>query len=125
MSLDYLGVRIKHCCLRISGELVSRLRIQFPIFQKMFDSIECLVQLMHDSVPPPPGQPPGQVQPFGSRGRGNCLKRSCPGVGGGENKNFLLCDFFVISHAVYMIAAGMDYVFVRKNEGIFRRVVGE
>ena len=40
MSLNYLGVRIKHSCLRISGELVNRLRIQFPIFQKMFDSIE-------------------------------------------------------------------------------------
>ena len=40
MSLNYLGVRIKYCCLRIYGELVSRLRIQFPIFQKMFDSIE-------------------------------------------------------------------------------------
>ena len=53
-------------------------------------------------------------------------------VEGGESKNYLLFDFGlrffkvrVISHAVYMIAAGMDYVFVRKNQGIFRRVVGE
>ena len=28
-------------------------------------------------LPPPPGQPPGQVQPFGP-GVGNCLKLFCP-----------------------------------------------
>ena len=43
--------------------------------------------IMHGSILPvttPPGQPPGQVQPFGP-GVGNCLKRFCPG-GRGRGK---------------------------------------
>ena len=47
----------------------------------------CMVQFY--LLPFPPGQPPGQVQPFGPKGPGvgNCLKRFCPGVGGrGKSK---------------------------------------
>ena len=45
-----------------------------------------LERVMHGSIlpvtiPPTPKQPPGQVQSFGP-GVGNCLKRSCPRVGG-------------------------------------------
>ena len=50
--------------------------------------------VMHGSILPvtiPPGQPRGQVQPFGP-GVGNCLRPSCPGGrGAGQiENNFLL-----------------------------------
>ena len=35
---------------------------------------------------PPPGTPPGKLGPSGP-GVGNFLKQSCPGVGGGANRN--------------------------------------
>ena len=35
---------------------------------------------------PPRGTPPGKLGPSGP-GVGNFLKRSCPGVGGGANRN--------------------------------------
>ena len=80
----------------------------------------------------PGGNPRDKSSSSGPGGGGIFWSDPVPGLGGGENKNYLLFDFGlwffkvrVISHAVYMIAAGMDYVFVRKNEGIFRRVVGE
>ena len=82
--------------------------------------------------PLPRGNSRDKSSPSGPGGGGIVWSGPVPVVGGEENKNYLLFDFGlwffkvrVISHAVYMIAAGMDYVFVRKNEVIFRRVVGE
>ena len=72
----------------------------------------------------PSGQPPGQVQPFGPRGGG-----SCPGGRGLEQiKNIFslilrsMCHFSRGLHDGY---GPQDYVFLRKNAGICRRVVGE
>ena len=69
---------------------------------------------------PTPGQRPGQVQPFGPGGGG-----SCPGGRGlGQIKNYLLFDFAqYVSYEPQRLP--QDYVFLRKNAGIFRRVVGE
>ena len=39
---------------------------------------------------PPPGTPPGKPSPSGP-GVGNFLKRSCPRVGGGANRNNYSC----------------------------------
>ena len=75
-------------------------------------------------LPSPSGQPPGQVQPFGPRGGG-----SCPGGRGLEQiKNIFslilrsMCHFSRGLHDGY---GPQDYVFLRKNAGICRRVVGE
>ena len=82
----------------------------------------CMVQFY--LLPSPPGQPPGQVQPFWPGGGGGGLSR---GQGAGANQKYLLFDFakyvHVISRAVYTIAT--RWLFLRKSAGIFWRVVGE
>ena len=55
---------------------------------------------MHGSilcVTIPPGQPWGQVQPFGP-GVGNCLKRSCPGGRGRGKSKITSCCSCEVRH---------------------------
>ena len=82
-----------------------------------------------DMLPPPHphGNSLDKSSPSGPVG--NCLKRSYPGgSGGGANKKYLLFGKYVSFLAQFTWHDGygpQDYVFLRKNAGVCRRVVGE
>ena len=85
------------------------------------------------TIPPTPGQTPGQVQPFGPGGEILFEAVLSRGYKEGEaNQKYLFFDFAkyvevrVISRAVWTNGCGLqDYVFSRENAGICRRLVEE
>ena len=79
-------------------------------------------------LPSPPDNPWDKSSPSG-QGVENCLKQACRGARGvGQVKNI----FSLILRRTCYFSRGLhdgcglkDYVFSRKNTGIYRRVVGE
>ena len=108
-------------------EQVSSSDCFFFFFVKVRDLslfVLCMVQfyLLHS---PPPGQPRGQVQPFGPGG-GNCLKPSCPGGRGrGKSKITSCCSCEVRHLSVDAGPRGEDCLFPVRIARICSRLVRE
>ena len=117
----------------VSYQLIKSYSIYFLpsspfLFFKAFEYMFCYQFLYFDLLPSHPPLLLGQVQPFRPGVGEWCEAVLCWGQGVGQIKNIFSLIVQSMCHFLHRLHNGCrphDYVFLRKNTRIFRRVVGQ